>query len=101
MTLTAILLVAAALVGIGLYGALSQQSIVMLLMGVELVLNGAMLAAGGFWALAAAGTPKGQVLVIVALLVMAVEMTVGFALVVAVYRTRQADTTESLGSLKG
>lgn len=100
MTLTAVLLIASALIGIGLYGALSQQSFVMLMMGLELMINGILLATVGFWALAAGGVPSGQVLAIVAMAVMAVEMALGFALVTAVYRKRQADMIESLGTLK-
>lgn len=100
MTLETVLVVAAALVGLGLWGALSQQSIVMLLMGIELIVNGIMLAGGGFWAFAAGGTPEGQLLVIVAMAVMTVEMAIGFAIVVAVYRARQVDMSEGLGSLK-
>jgi NAD(P)H-quinone oxidoreductase subunit 4L len=101
VTLTTVLLVAAALVGIGLYGALSQQSFVMLMMGLELMLNGVLLAVVGFWSFAAAGAPEGQLLAILVMAVMAVEMAVGFALVVAVYRRRQVDMTEGLGTLKG
>ncbi|WP_111747196.1 NADH-quinone oxidoreductase subunit NuoK [Salinisphaera orenii] len=100
MTLTALLLVAAALIGIGLYGALSQQSFVMLMMGLELMLNGVLLAAVGFWSLAAGGAPAGQLLVIITMAVMAVEMAVGFALIAAVYRNRQTDMTESLDTMK-
>lgn len=100
MTLTALLIVAAALIGIGLYGALSQQSFVMLMMGLELMLNGAMLAAVAFWAMSGAGAPEGQLLTIIVMAVMAIEMAMGFALVVAVFRTSQADTTESLQDLK-
>ncbi len=100
MTLVSVQLIAAALIGIGLYGALSQQSFVMLMMGLELMLNGVMLAAVGFWSLAAGGVPEGQLLAIVAMAVMAVEMAIGFALVVAVYRKREADVTESLETLK-
>lgn len=100
MTLTAVLIVAAALIGIGLYGALSQQSFVMLMMGLELMLNGVLLAAVGFWSLAAGGAPEGQLLAIVVMAVMAVEMALGFALITAVYRQRQADMTESLTTLK-
>lgn len=100
MTLEGLLVLASALVGVGLWGALSQQSIVMLLMGIELMVNGAILAGTAFWAYAAGGNPEGQLLVIVAMLVMAVEMVLGFAVVVAVYRARQADTTEGLGTLK-
>ncbi|MGR3496613.1 NADH-quinone oxidoreductase subunit NuoK [Citreimonas sp.] len=100
MTLSIVLLGAAALIGIGLYGALSQQSFVMLMMGLELMLNGALLAIIGFWSLALGGMPEGQLLAIIVMAVMAVEMAVGFALIVAVYRKRQADMTESLGTLK-
>ncbi len=101
MTLTALLLVAAVLVGIGVYGALSQQSFVMLMMGLELILNGLILAVGAFWALAAGFAPEGQLLAIVIMAVMALEMAMGFALVVAVYRDRQVDTTEGLTTLEG
>lgn len=101
MTLASVLVVAAGLIGIGLYGALSQQSFVMLMMGIELMLNGAILATLGFWSFALGGAPEGQLLAIVIMAVMAVEMAVGFALVVAVYRKRQADVTESLTTLKG
>lgn len=100
MTLTIVLLGAAALIGIGLYGALSQQSFVMLMMGLELMLNGALLAIIGFWSLALGGMPQGQLLAIIVMAVMAVEMAIGFALIVAVYRKRQADMTESIGTLK-
>ncbi|MGK2930479.1 MAG: NADH-quinone oxidoreductase subunit NuoK [Acidimicrobiales bacterium] len=101
MTLTTILVVAGALIGIGLWGALAQQTFVMIMMGVELMVNGAILAGAGFWAYTAGGSADGQVLVIVAMAVMAVEMAIGFALVAAVYRRRQVDMTEGLGSLKG
>jgi NAD(P)H-quinone oxidoreductase subunit 4L len=100
MTLTTVLLVAAALVGVGVYGALSQQSFVMVMMGYELIVNGVMLAGAGAWALAAGGAPKGQVLVIVAMLVMAIEAAIGFAIVVNVYRVRQADTTEGVETMQ-
>jgi NAD(P)H-quinone oxidoreductase subunit 4L len=100
MTLAAILIVSAILIGIGLYGALSQQSFVMLMMGLELMLNGALLASIGFWSLAMGGAPQGQLLAIVIMAVMAVEMAVGFALVTAVYRKRQADVTESLTTMR-
>lgn len=101
MTLAAVLIVAAALIGLGLWGALAQQSFVMLMMGLELMVNGALLAAVGFWSLGLGGAPEGQLMAIIAMAVMAVDMAVGFALVVAVYRKRQADMTEALETLKG
>lgn len=101
MSLDAILLVAAALFGIGFYGALSQQSFVMIMMGLELMVNAAILAAGGLWARAAGGSPKGQMLAVVFLTVMAVEAAIGFAVFTNVYRIRRADITEKLKRLKG
>lgn len=101
MTLRSVLVVAAALFGVGVYGALSQQTFVMIMMGLELMVNGAILAAVGLWAGAAGGTPKGQLLAVVAMTVMAVEAALGFALVIGVYRVRKADMTEKLKRLKG
>ena len=100
MTLEAVLGLSAAIFGIGVYGALSQQSFVMIMMGLELMLNGAMLAAAGFWAYATGGDPKGQMLIVALFTVMAVEAAIGFALVINIYRVRKADITEKLKKLK-
>ncbi len=100
MTVETLLIVAAAIFGIGLYGALSQQTFVMLMMGLELMVNGAILAAVTFWAYSTGGSPKGQMLAIVFMTVMAIEMALGFALIVNVYRNRRADMTEKLKRLK-
>lgn len=101
MTLPLFLLAAAALFSIGLYGALSQQSIVMLMMGLELMLNGVILATAAFWYFLAPDGTDGQVLLVVIITVMAVEMAVGFAVVTAIYRARQVDMTDSAADLRG
>lgn len=101
MSLDAILIAAAAVFAIGLYGALSQQSFVMLMMGLELMVNAAILAGVAFWAYTAGGSPKGQMQAIVFMTVMAIEMALGFALIVNVYRARSADMTEKLKRLRG
>lgn len=100
MTIETLLLLSAALFGIGVYGALSQQSFVMIMMGLELMLNAAMLAAVAFW-WHTGGSAKGQLLAIVVMAVMAIEAAIGFALVVNVYRIRKADITEKLKALRG
>lgn len=92
MALEGFLLVSAALIGIGIYGALSQQSIVMLMMGLELMLNGVLLAVISFWYFVAPFSAKGQVFGIIVLTLMAVEAALGFAIVIAVYRARMEDT---------
>lgn len=101
MTLQTLLLLAAALFAVGLYGALSQQSIVMLMMGLELMINGLIVAGGAFWYFVAPGQADGQVLVLVAVTVMALEMAMGFAVVTAIFRARDVDLTDDAGDLKG
>jgi NAD(P)H-quinone oxidoreductase subunit 4L len=101
MTLQLFLLLAAGLFAIGLYGALSQQSIVMLMMGLELMLNGVIVAAAAFWFYVSPGGTDGQVLIVVIITAMAIEMAVGFAVVTAIYRARQVDMTDDAADLKG
>ncbi|HZD73446.1 MAG TPA: NADH-quinone oxidoreductase subunit NuoK [Actinomycetota bacterium] len=101
MSLELWLLLAAALLCVGLYGALSQQSIVMIMMGLELMVNAVVVAAGAFWFQVAPGVPDGQVLVLVAITVMAVEMAMGFAIATAIFRSREVDTTDMARDLRG
>jgi NAD(P)H-quinone oxidoreductase subunit 4L len=101
VTLQLFLLAAAGLFAIGLYGALSQQSIVMLMMGLELMLNGIILATAAFWYFLTPGGSDGQVLIVVIITAMAVEMAAGFAVVTAIYRSRQVDMTDGASDLRG
>jgi NAD(P)H-quinone oxidoreductase subunit 4L len=101
MTLQAFLLVAAALIGVGAWGALSQQSIVMVMMGLELMLNGVLLSVVSFWYFVAPYSAKGQVFAIIVLTLMAVEAALGFAIVIAFYRARMQDTVDRVKDLKG
>jgi NAD(P)H-quinone oxidoreductase subunit 4L len=101
VTLQLFLLLASALFATGLYGALSQQSIVMIMMGLELMLNGVIVAAAAFWHYVASGSASGQVLIVLVVVVMAVEMAMGFAVATAVFRSRDVDMTDMAGDLKG
>ena len=101
LVLQIVLTVAAGLMGVGLYGALSQQSIVMVMMGLELLLNGVLLAGGAAWYFLAPELPDAQMLVVVALVVMAVEMAMGFAVTIAIYRARQVDMVDMATDLRG
>ena len=101
LVLQIVLTVAAGLMGVGLFGALSQQSIVMVMMGLELLLNGVLLAGGAAWYFLAPEMPDAQMLVVVALVVMAVEMAMGFAVTIAIYRARQVDMVDMATDLRG
>ncbi len=98
MTLQAVLLVAAALFSVGLYGAISQQVVVMVMMGLELMLNAIILALGGFWWFLSP-TPNGQVLLLVVITAMTVEMAVGFAVATLLHRSRESDMTDMAADL--
>lgn len=100
MTVRTVLLVAAALVAVGLYGALSQQAVVMVMMGLELMLNGVILAAAGLWWFCAPD-PSGQVLLLVVIVAMTVEMAMGFAVVTQLDRIRRSDLTDAASDLSG
>ncbi|GAA5113815.1 NADH-quinone oxidoreductase subunit NuoK [Haloechinothrix salitolerans] len=101
MTLELVLILAAALFSVGLFGALSQQSIVMIMMGIELMINAVFAGAAGFWYFAWPQAASGQVLVLLAMVVMAVEMAMGFAATIAVYRASQVDMTNMAADLRG
>jgi NAD(P)H-quinone oxidoreductase subunit 4L len=100
MSLELFLLVAAALLAVGLYGVLSQQSIVMVMMGLELMVNAVIVAAAAFWYYVSPSRPDGQVLVLVAVTAMAVEMAMGFAVTTAIFRARDVDMTDMAADLK-
>jgi NAD(P)H-quinone oxidoreductase subunit 4L len=98
VTLQTVLLVGAALFAVGLYGALSQQVVVMVMMGLELMLNAVILASAGFWWFVSPA-PDGQVLVLVVITAMTVEMAMGFAVATLLHRARQADMTDMAADL--
>ena len=98
MTLEGVLVVAAALFGVGLYGAMSQQVVVMVMMGLELMLNAVILAAAGFWWFLAPD-PTGQVLLLVVIAAMTVEMAMGFAVATLLHRARGSDMTDTAADL--
>ena len=101
MTLQAFLLLASALFSVGLYGALSQQSIVMIMMGLELMINAVIVGAAAFWYHTSADRPDGQVVVLLAITAMAIEMAMGFAVTTAIFRARDVDMTDMAADLEG
>lgn len=100
MTLQLVLVIAAALFAVGLYGAISQMVIVMVMMGIELMINGVLLAGAALW-FYLAPTPDGQTLLLVVLAAMTVEMAMGFAVATVIHRSKNTDMTDSATELSG
>ncbi|MFI6084811.1 NADH-quinone oxidoreductase subunit NuoK [Streptomyces sp. NPDC051217] len=101
MTFELLLVLAAGLFSTGLFGALSQQSIVMIMMGIELMIGGVVVASAVFWSFLSPAATGGQVVVVAAVVAMAVEMAMGFAVTTAIYRARQVDMTDMAEDLRG
>ena len=95
------LVVGAGLFGIGLYGALSHTNLVMIMMGIELMLGGALVNLVAFWRLLHPDMYAGQVFVLVVMTAMAVEMAVGFAVGTARFRAKGTVEMEEAVELKG
>ncbi len=95
------LIVGAGLFGIGLYGALSQTNLVMIMMGVELILAGALVNLVAFWRFLHPASYAGQMFVLIVMTVMAVEMAVGFGVAIARFRARGSVEMEEARELKG
>jgi NAD(P)H-quinone oxidoreductase subunit 4L len=101
MMLVCVLLIGAGLFGIGVYGALSQTNLVMIMMGVELMLTGALVNLVGFWRLLHPHVFAGQMFVLVVMTVMALEMAVGFGIATGRFRAKGSVETEEARELKG
>lgn len=95
------LLTGAALFGVGVYGALSQTNLVMIMMGVELMLAGALVNLVAFWRFLHPDSYPGQMFVLIVMTVMAVEMAVGFGVAIARFRARGSVEMEEARELKG
>ena len=95
------LIIAAVLFGIGLYGALSQTNLVMIMMGIELMLGASMVNLVAFWRYLHPESFSIQMFVLVAMTVMALEGAVGFAIATQRFRTSGSVEMEESAELKG
>jgi NAD(P)H-quinone oxidoreductase subunit 4L len=95
------LAVGAGLFGIGLYGALSQTNLVMIMMGVELMLGGALINLVAFWRYLHPDVYSSHVFALVVMTAMALEMAVGFAVGTARFRVKGSVEMEEATELKG
>ena len=93
------LVLSAALFAIGAYGVLARRNLLIILMSVELMLNGVNVALLAFARMH--GDAAGQVLVLMVMAVAAAEVALGLAIVISVFRNRKSVDTGDLNTLKG
>jgi NADH-quinone oxidoreductase subunit K len=96
-----VLVVAAALFCIGLFGALSRRNLVGVLMGVELMLNAVNINLVAFWRYLEPGQVSGPTFAIFIITVAAAEAAVGLAMIIAIYRSWATVNADSVDSLQG
>jgi len=96
------LVVSALLFSVGLAGALARRNAVLVLIGLELMLNAANLNFIAFWRYGPhAERLTGLMFVIFSIAVAAAEVAVALALVIAIYRHRHTAQVDRFDSLKG
>lgn len=80
------LILSAILFSIGLYGALAKRNAIVILMSIELMLNGVNISMVAFSRYIVPQLLTGQVFAIFIMVVAAAEVAVGLAVIMAIYR---------------
>ena len=99
MSVSWYLVVSALVFSTGAVGVLTRRNPLVILLCLELMLNGANLALVAFarmW-----GGEDGQVFALIVMVVAACEVTVGLGLIVAIYRRRLPIDVDELNELQG
>jgi NADH-quinone oxidoreductase subunit K len=88
-----------AVFSLGLFGVLFRKNLVIMLMSLELVLNGVnVILAGLSYRLR---SPRGSIFAVFVILIAVAEAAVGFALVLACFRQKQTYDVDELRDLRG
>jgi NADH-quinone oxidoreductase subunit K len=100
--LTSCLLLSALLFAIGLAGALMRRNAILVLIGIELMLNSANLNFIAFWRYGPHSEAlTGMIFVIFSIGVAAAEAAVGLALIISLYRHTKTTNIEEVNSMRG
>jgi NADH-quinone oxidoreductase subunit K len=101
-TLALCLAFSSILFSVGLAGALARSNSILVLLGLELMVNAANLNFIAFWRFGPAASPAtGVIFVIFSIAVTAAETAVGLALVIAIYRHQRNIRLQEATRLKG
>ena len=96
------LLISALLFSVGLAGALTRRNAILVLIGIELMLNAANLNFIAFWRYGP--NPEaltGMMFAIFSIGVAAAEATVGLALIISIYRHYRTTNLDQINSMRG
>ncbi|MFO7167043.1 MAG: NADH-quinone oxidoreductase subunit NuoK [Chloroflexota bacterium] len=96
-----VLVLAAGLFCIGLFGALSRRNTVGILLGIELMLNAVNINLVAFWRYIEPNVVAGPIFALFVIAVAAAEAAVGLAMIIAIYRARRTINADEVDSLRG
>ena len=94
------LILSAILFSIGLYGALAKRNAIVILMSIELMLNGVNIAMVAFSRYIVPLLLTGQVFALFIIVVAAAETAVGLAIILAIYRSRKTVDATKIDLMK-
>ncbi len=96
------LILSSLLFSIGLVGALTRRNAILVLIGVELMLNAANLNFIAFWRFSPhPETLTGMMFALFSIGIAAAEAAVGLALIIAIYRHYRTTNLDQMDSMKG
>lgn len=99
--LQAYLSVSAILFAIGFAGVVSRRNAIVVLMGIELMLNAANLNFIAFWKFGAVSGIDGYIFVLFSIAIAAAESAVGLALVILIYRHFKTANLDETNQMRG
>ena len=94
------LILATLLFSIGLYGALAKRNAIVILMSIELMLNAVNIALVAFSRYIVPLLLTGQIFAIFIIVVAAAEATVGLAIIMGIYRSRETIDASQINLMK-
>ncbi len=97
--INAVLILGLTLFCIGIFGVLFRKNLVIMLMSLELLLNGINVVLVGFGF--QMGSPRGSIFALFVIIIAVSEAAVGFALVLSYFRQHKSYDTDWLKDLRG
>ena len=94
------LIFAAALFSIGLFGVLARRNVIIMLMGIEMMLNAVNVNILALWRYSNTTNMNGLVFTLIVFAVAAAEAAVGLAIIISVFRRRKTVIAEEINLLK-
>ena len=99
-SLDAYLILSAIMFSIGTFGFLARRNAISMLMSIEIMLNGVVLAIIAFGSFVESLRVDSSVIALLIIAVAAAEATVGLAIIIAIYRNRRTPLVDEYDTMR-